>query len=285
LLQKKEITVEEGKEILEHKTDTVSSIFKLFEHMGLIYKRVDLESKIAYFSFSKIGKEILLKEDTGGDLIQPLIPFFLSWLPLKIFLKYLQLYPGSDVETINSNLGSQVAFHTKEVKNLFNLKYVDVESGVDKPFNRHVIPNVLATIGGLLKLVKIEKKEGPYYLSPLGKYVANSIDLYNFNFAKLDYGFSYSKLALADFIERHASNIIILGDEKNTNDLQNFIKNYIKIKKLDNLNEIEYKTNEMEAILTKESSYISIYNNLINLSYDPIRVLELNANLIVLLNK
>ena len=56
LMKKKEITAEFGREILGHKTDTVTSVFRLFEHIGIITKRIT-EEKTIYYSFSTIGKD------------------------------------------------------------------------------------------------------------------------------------------------------------------------------------------------------------------------------------
>lgn len=279
LKKENEITVEQGMEILEHKTDTPTSILKLFEHIGIIKKRVDAEDKKSYYSFSQIGKQILI-ENPMDNLIQPFTPFFLTWLPLKIFLKYLQTYPGSDVENIRETLGEQVTKHTREVKNILDLKYVDKDKGVDKPFNRHIIPNVLVDLGRILRVVRTDRKNGPYYLTPLGKYVAKSIDLENFTFYRLSNEFKYFELAILDFLETKPSNLVIVTENNRTDYLAEFIEKNLEILGNDNKTEFDIKKKNFEAVLTSNKYYLSRIKSLMSLSYDPLNVLELNAQLV-----
>lgn len=67
LLERKEITVEEGKDILGHKTNTPTSIFKLFQHLGIIAKRYNEYDKLNNYSFSKIGRDILISDNLECD--------------------------------------------------------------------------------------------------------------------------------------------------------------------------------------------------------------------------
>lgn len=256
LKKENEITVEQGMEILEHKTDTPTSILKLFEHIGIIKKRMDTEDKKSYYSFSKIGKQVL-NENPMDNLIQPFTPFFLTWLPLKIFLKYLQIYPGSDVENIRETLGEQVAKHTREAKNILNLKYVDKDKGVDKPFNRHVIPNVLVDLGRILRVVNTDRKNGPYYLTPLGKYVAKSIDLENFTFRRLSYDFNYFELAILDFLETKPGSLVIVTENNQIDYLAKFVEKNLELLNIENRTEIDVKKNNFEAVQTSNRSYLS----------------------------
>jgi len=279
LIKEKTITAGRGQDILGHKTDTATSVFKLFEHIGIIKKQIDQDKEILY-SFSDIGSQLLKEEKGSGSYIQPIIPFFLNWLPFKLFLKYLQIVPGSTTEDIYQNLGRQVENHTKEYNKLVPMKKVSSTTGVAKPFNRFVIPNSLAIIGKFLGLTINKKKEGPYELTPLGKYVANSIDDLSFSFKRLDKTFNYNELALFDFYTSNPSGMVIVSDSVSKKKSLTFI-NQIQ-DKLDYRKkiEIEHRKLDFNAILTKNKAYWETASSLFNLSYDSLRVLELNANIV-----
>ncbi|MHA1874812.1 MAG: hypothetical protein ACTSUC_00025 [Promethearchaeota archaeon] len=279
LKKEKEITAKQGMEILGHKTDTSTTIFRLFEHVGIIKKRNDRKENKSYYSFSKIGKQVLT-DNPMDNPIQPFTPFFLTWLPLKIFLKYLQLYPGSDIEVIRENLGGQVAKHTREAKEILELRHVDKDKGVDKPFNRHIIPNVLVPLGKSLRVVRADGRNGPYYLTPLGKYVANSINLENFTFYRLNNYFKYFELAILDFLEAKPSTMVIVTEEQQVDSLENFVEKEIMQLNFEIEPEILVKENNFEAVLTKNRSYLSRAKDLMSLSYDPLNVLEINAQIV-----
>lgn len=280
LLKEQEITSERGREIMEHKTDTATSVFRLFEHVGLMSKRMDIDDRTTYYSFSKLGEEILKDKKEGQNIFQPLTPFFLTWLPFKLLLKYLREKPNSTTEDINKELGGQVATHTKEFVKYIPLKNVSEEKGVTKPFNKFVIPNSLAEIGKFLELIIAEKKDGPFYLTPLGKYVANSIDSYNFNFHKLEINVDYKKLAILDFISTQPTGMVLISKEKQLDELKSFIEKIIEKKYQNQSLKIETKIKDFDAILTKDNAYWTCSHSLFNLSYDPIKVLELNANIV-----
>ena len=280
LLKETELSTERGREILNHNTDTATSVFRLFEHIGILSKRIDKDEKITYYFYSNIGKEVLKDRRKDENLIQPLTPFFLSWLPFKLFLKYLQVYPNSTTEDINSNLGKQVAHHTKDFVKFIPLKNVNEKDGVTKPFNKFVISNSLAEIGKFLELIIAEKKDGPFYLTPLGKYVANSIDPYNFNFHKLEININYGKLAILDFISTQPKGMVLISNKEQLKELKSFIEIINDKKYLKQSLKIETKIKDFDAILTKDNAYWTCSNSLFNLSYDPIKVLELNANIV-----
>ncbi|MHA1747440.1 MAG: hypothetical protein ACTSYF_02210, partial [Promethearchaeota archaeon] len=277
ILKEQTITAGRGQDILGHKTDTATSVFKLFEHIGIIKKEINQDKEILY-SFSDIGSQLLKEEQGSGNYLQPIIPFFLNWLPFKLFLKYLQISPGSTTEDIYQNLGKQVENHTKEYNKLVPLKYVDSKTGVAKPFNSFVIPNSLATIGKLLGLTINKKKDGPYELTPLGKYIVNSIDDLSFNFKRLDNSFNYNELALYDFYTSNPSGIVIISDSESIVKSLTFIdrikEKLVCKKKL----HIEPRKLDFNAILTKNKAYWETASSLFNVSYDSLRVLELNAN-------
>ena len=202
------------------------------------------------------------------------MPFFLTWLPFKIFLKYLEDNPNTTTEEMNEQLGTQMIKHTMEYSQIFPLKNVDKDKGVAKPFNKFVIPNSLVKIGEYLELVTFDKKDGPFSLTPLGKYVANSIDYRNFTFTKLENKIDYNKLALLDFLTKRPTSLVILSNQGELDNLKIFLKDYFE-----SIN-IDFKISDFNAILTKDTAYWNITDNLFGLSYDPLKVLELNANIV-----
>ena len=279
LLKEQTITAGKGQDILGHKTDTATSVFKLFEHIGIIKKQIQQDKEILYF-FSDIGSQLLREEKGSGYYIQPLIPFFLNWLPFKLFLKFLQVIPGSTTEDIYQNLGKQVENHTKEYSKLVPMKSVDATTGVAKPFNRFVIPNSLAAIGKFLGLTNNKIKDGPYELTPLGKYVVNSIDDLNYNFKRLDNSFNYNELALYDFYTSNPSEIVIISDSESMGNSLTFIEQIQEKLDCKKKLQIEHRKLDFNAILTKNKAYWEIATSLLNVSYDSLRVLELNANIV-----
>ncbi|MBD3193181.1 MAG: hypothetical protein GF308_21285 [Candidatus Heimdallarchaeota archaeon] len=277
MLKEKELTSKEGSELLEHKTDTARTIFNLFQHIGIMKSRKDEEVKEEYFSLTSIGRELLENKKESQSLIQPLTPFFLTWLPLKIFLKYLQESPGCDIEEIKTNLGNQIIRHTKEAADLLSIK--NLRGGVQKPFNEVIIENVLATIGEFLGLSYAYKRQGPYYLTPLGKYVSNSIDLQNFHF-KIEKSFDSMNLAILDFLEREPKKLVIISSANKEEKIKQFVDLLIENKKYSDLT-LEYRNNNsFEAALTRDSVLWKSAHPLITLTYDQIKVLEFNSQII-----
>jgi len=265
------ITAKQGREILGHKTNTTTNLFRLYEHIGIITKSLN-DDKESNYSLSNIGKELLKNQKGERKYIQPFTPFFLNWLPFKIFLKYLNEFPNATTDEINSVLGEQVKRQTFDLNKIIPLKNV-YNKGITKPFNKFVIENSLAKIGEYLELVVGDKRDGFFSLTPMGKYVANSIDIRNYNFKTLEKSFEYNKLALLDFIEKKVDNIVIITKEDNLTNFQIFLKSFKQ--SLD----FDYRISNFEAIITKNNAYWTISKNLFGLSYDPLKVLELNANI------
>jgi len=184
MVESKEITAEAGREILGHKSDVARTIYTLFQHIGVMKSRVIPDTNEEFYSLTNFGRFLLESKKPDQSIVQPLTPFFLTWLPFKIYLKYLLQNPGADLNEMRTALGSQVVKHTTDIK---NLKISDmITRGAYMPFNEMVIGKVLGNIGEFLGLIIREKVSGPCYLSPLGKYVTNSIDLLNFQFKQLD---------------------------------------------------------------------------------------------------
>ena len=279
LRKEQTITAERGQEILGHKTDTATSVFRLFEHIGIMKKQTSQENELLY-SFSNIGSQLMRDEKISGNIRHPIIPFFLTWLPFKLFIKYLQLAPGSTVEDIYQNMGRQVENYTKEYSELIYMKNVDPNKGVAKPFNRFVISNSLATIGNFLGLTMNKKKEGPYELTPIGKYVAYSIDEKSFSFNQMDKTFGYNELAMYDFFTTDSSDMVIISNPLMKEHLVSFIEKIQNTLDLKNKVKIEYRELDFQAILTKNKAYWETSTSLLNISYDSLRVLELNANIV-----
>ncbi|MFW9923947.1 MAG: hypothetical protein ACFFDW_11740, partial [Candidatus Thorarchaeota archaeon] len=118
MLDKKKMTVDTGREVLGHKSDVAKTIFNLFQHIGIIKVNIEPETKTEYFSLTNFGKFVLESKKPDQSIVQPLTPFFLTWLPFRIFLKYLQHSPGADINEIRTQLGSQILKHTTDVKEL-----------------------------------------------------------------------------------------------------------------------------------------------------------------------
>jgi len=72
LLKEQTITAGRGQDILGHKTDTATSVFKLFEHIGIIKKEINQDKEILY-SFSDIGSQLLKEEQGSGNYLQSII--------------------------------------------------------------------------------------------------------------------------------------------------------------------------------------------------------------------
>ena len=157
---------------------------------------------------------------------------------------------------------------------------MEKDKGVDKPFNRHVIPNVLVDLGRILRVVRAERKNGPYHLTPLGKYVAKSINLENFTFYRLSNEFKYFELAILDFLETKPKSLVIITETNRTDYLTEFIEKNLEILGNDNKTEFDVKVNNFDAVVTSSRYYLSRTKALMSLSYDPLNVLELNAQLV-----
>ena len=277
MLESKEITAEAGREILGHKSDVARTIYNLFQHIGIMKSRVTRETAEEHYSLTNFGRFLLESKKPNQSIVQPLTPFFLTWLPFKIYLKFLLQNPGADLNEIRTTLGSQVVKHTTDVK---NLKISDkITRGAHMPFNEMVIGKVLGNIGEFLGLVTREKVNGPCYLSPLGKYVTVSIDMQNFQFKNLDLSLNPLQLALLDFIDRGLSNIIVFADESNLNDLRQFHKSLEETDYVKQMLRIIYNKNKFNALISTDSAYWSCTKQFSNLTYDQIKVMEFNSKI------
>jgi hypothetical protein len=275
MVQKDEITADIGREILGHKSDVAKTVFNLFQHIGVISSRLDQETNIEHHSLTNFGRYLLENKKPQQSIVQPLTPFFLTWLPFKIFLKYLLENAGSDLNEIRSALGSQILKNTTDIKNI--IKSDIIRRGAYIPFNEMVIGKVLANIGEYLGLVNFEKSSGPFYLSPLGKYVTNSIDLQNFQFKDLDPNLNPISLALMDFIDRGLQNIIVFADSRTIEDLKKFYPLYIESMKIKHLVNVVYNESNFQAIISPNSAFWKFSKLFSNITYDQIKVLEFNS--------
>lgn len=275
MVQKDEITADMGREILGHKSDVAKTIFNLFQHIGIIKSRLDQETNNEYHSLTNFGRYLLENKKTEQSIVQPLTPFFLTWLPFKIFLKFLLENPGADLSDIRSSLGSQILKNTTDIKNI--IKSDIIRRGAYIPFNEMVIGKVLGNIGEYLGLVDFEKNSGPYYLSPLGKYVTNSIDIQNFQFKDLDPSLNPIYLALMDFIDRGLKNIIVFANQSTISNLKKFYSIYIESMKIKHIVNIVYNVSDFQAIISQDSAFWKFSKLFSNITYDQIKVLEFNS--------
>ena len=277
MLQRKVITPEEGRELLGHKSDVAKTILNLLQHIGLIKSHIDKEDRSEFFSLTNFSRYILETKKEKQNIAQPLIPFFLTWLPFKIFLKYLQQTPGADLNDIRTNLGTQVLKHTAELIQVIQTD--SIRRGAYIPFNEMVIEKVLANIGEYLGLISFEKSSGPYYLSPLGKYVTNSLDVQNFQFKNLDSKLNPTFLALMDFLDRGQTNIIAFGDPKGNEELKAFYRLYDEKVKIDHMVNIVYNVSNFTGLISLDSAFWRFTNLFSNITYDQIKVLEFNSKI------
>ena len=86
--------------------------------MSSMKKRVIEETAEEYYSLTNFGRFIFESKKPDQSIVQPLTPFLLTWLPFKIYLKFLLQNPGADLNEIRTALGTQVVKHTTDVKNL-----------------------------------------------------------------------------------------------------------------------------------------------------------------------
>ena len=89
ILERKEISLETGKDVLDYKPDVARTIFNLLNHTGILNVRLDTGMDIEFYSLTSFGRYLLETKKENQTLVQPLIPFFLTWLPLKIFMKFI----------------------------------------------------------------------------------------------------------------------------------------------------------------------------------------------------
>ena len=275
MLESKEITAEAGREILGHKSDVARTIYNLFQHIGIMKSRVTRETAEEHYSLTNFGRFLLESKKPDQSIVQPLTPFFLTWLPFKIYLKFLLQNPGADLNEIRTTLGSQVVKHTTDVKDLKISEMIT--RGAYMPFNEMVIGKVLGNIGEYLGLISREKISGPCYLSPLGKYVTNSIDLLNFQFKQLDPKLNPAHLALMDFVERGLKNIIVFASQKDIAEIKAFYRVYDEQVNVKQIVNIVYNKSNFTSLISQDSAFWKFTDLFCNLTYDQIKVLEFNS--------
>ncbi|MBN1330162.1 MAG: hypothetical protein JXA54_11870 [Candidatus Heimdallarchaeota archaeon] len=275
MLKNKEITIDEGRELLGHKSDVAKTIFNLFQHIGIIRMKTQHENTTEIFTLTNYSRYVLENKKDGQSFAQPLTSFFLSWLPFKIFLKYLLQNSGCDLNQIRSQLGNQILKHTSDVK-----EYIGpdkIRRGAYMPFNEMVIGKVLANIGEYLGLVNFDKNPGPFFLSPLGKYVTNSLDLLNFQFKNLDPSLNPMHLMFLDLIERGLTNIITFSNEDNLNELRYFHKTLEEKQIIPQIVKMSYNKANFTAMISTDTAYWNFTKRFSNVTYDQIKVLEFNS--------
>ncbi|MGC9777772.1 MAG: hypothetical protein HZR80_00855 [Candidatus Heimdallarchaeota archaeon] len=91
---------------------------------------------------------------------------------------------------------------------------------------------------------------------------------------------NYPKLAILDFISTQPTGMVRISKEEQLDELKSFIEKIIEKKYQNQSLKIETKIKDFDAILIKDNAYWTSSHSLFNLSYDPIKVLELNANIV-----
>ncbi|MGC9777763.1 MAG: hypothetical protein HZR80_00810 [Candidatus Heimdallarchaeota archaeon] len=128
-------------------------------------------------------------------------------------------------------------------------------------------------------MVNRDKSGGPYYLSPLGKYVTNSFDFQNFQFKNLDPKLNPSHLALMDFVERGLKNIIVFANTNEIEHMKKFYQHYAEKMKIEHIVRIVYNKSNFNAVISLDSAFWQFTDLFSNDIYDQIKVLEFNARL------
>jgi len=275
ILERKELSLESGKDVLGYKPDVAKTIYNLLKHIGILNSRLDTGMDMKFYSLTSFGRYLLETKKENQSLVQPLIPFFLTWLPLKIFMKFLHENPGADLDKIRGTLGDQTMFHTKEAATLLGAKTF---RGGRRPFNEMAVENVLAKIGEYLGLTYTEKRFGPYHLTPLGKYVSDSIDLLNFQFKNLDTSYAQEKLAILDFAGRGTKNLIVFCNEEQKESIKKFVLNVEENTAY--RMRINYNQSHFTAVISNDSAFWAFADVFSSLTYDPIKVLEFNTKVL-----
>jgi len=275
ILERKDLSINAGVDVLGYKPDVAQTIFNLLNHIGILNSRIDTGMDMEFYSLTSFGRYMLETKKESQTLVQPLIPFFLTWLPLKLFLKFLLENPGADLDKIRDTLGDQTMFHTKEAATLLNAKTF---RGGRRPFNEMAVENVLSKIGEYLGLTYTEKRFGPYFLTPLGKYVTDSIDLLNFQFKNLDTSYAAEKLAILDFAGRGAKNLIVFCNQQQKESIKKFV--FEVEENTAYRMRINYNISHFTAVLSTDSAFWAFADVFSNVTYDPIKVLEFNTKVL-----
>ena len=275
MMEKDIITIEEGKEIIGFKSGLANTMFSLLEHIGFIKKNVQKDISLEFLRLTNFGRFLLNNKMKEQPISQLMTPFFLTWLPFKLFLKFIHQNPGADVEEIKANLGLQIIRHTTDLRTVVNS--VIIHSGSDSPFNEKIIINVISNIGEFLGLITSEKKRGPYYLSPLGKYLINTIDFQSFKFKNIDPKLKPIHLALMDFLDKGDKNFIVSTSLENAVEMKAMHRLYIERIDVGKDVNILYKQSDFNAMVSNNSAFWELSKKFCNITYDQVKVLEFNS--------
>jgi len=253
LIEQKQITVASGNELLGHKNSNTNSIMKLLEHIQLLRK--EKGSGKTFYRLTPKALEFYQK-NKKNDLIGPIKPLFLDWLPLRIFVKYLQESPRCKIEEVKEILGEQIKRHTAEIAEL--IPEMGIKKGYLKPFNEMIITNVLVKISQFLGLLVTEKRRGPYTLTDEGREIAEKIDLNKYEAVFRSSRLDLFKLAILDFLEEKPSEISISSNDLN-DEINNFIIFIKKSNYLKTDTKFQFLNKNKDEILT-DQLYIKIIN-------------------------
>ncbi len=263
-------------EISNYNVETSKSLYNLLNHIGLVKKISNEALGSTIYSLTNFGKFLL--EESNDRIIQQITPFFLNWLPFKLFLKYILLNPGAELDQIREDLGMQVAGHLNDLTEIVNSSMI--RKSTYAPFNEMIIGKVLVKNAEHLGLINIpEKSTGPYFLSPLGKYITNSIDYQNFKFKNIDPKLKPAHLALMDFIDRGLTEIIVFGDESTIEEMKVLFDTYIQKLGITHSIKMIYKKSNVNALVSTNSAFWQFSPLFAELTYDQVKVIELNSTI------
>jgi hypothetical protein len=178
LLKKGHITNAGGKELLGHKANNARAILRLLEHIGIAEKEVNKQSKKKGCKLTSKAKSLLTEKTTKNDKVTSLLPLFISWLPLRLFLKFVAETPDCTMIHIKQILGEQVKKATQEAAE--NQSTLGLKKGYLKPFNEMIILNALVRMSTYLGLLAAEKRKGPYNLTKKRKNISQKITFQSF---------------------------------------------------------------------------------------------------------
>jgi len=256
-------------ELMNKLTDNALCVFRLMQHIGIItYYSKNYPIK---YTLSKKGFEIAQQYNVSKD-IEPLRVSFLNWLPLRVFLKYIEENPNCTTENIVNELGSQIKKHTKEFNRIYPMKNVNKSQGVSTPFNGFVIPNLLALIGYMLGYFRSYQKDGPFLLTNSGSNVVKSFDLLNYRFKEGTFNVDYYKLAIADLLDDEINDMIVFNNRKDQDLFGNILTDTF------NFTNFYNQKSEYDGILTKNKFFWLDDNNNFIISYDPNKIAEVRSN-------
>lgn len=274
LIDKKIISDRTWGEVAGHNVETARTLYNLLNHIGLVKKISNEAMGTVLYSLTNFSKFLLGKNDKR--ITQQITPFFLNWLPFKLFLKYILLHPGAELDEIKENLGMQVAGHLNDVEKIVNSTMI--QRGTYAPFNEIIIGKVLVNIAEHLGLINSpERTIGPYFLSPLGKYITKSIDYQNFKLKSIDPKLKPSHLALMDFIDRGLTEIVVFGDALIIEEMKVLFDVYTQTLGITHPIKMIYKKSSINVLVSTNSAFWQLSPLFAELTYDQVKVIELNS--------